>query len=135
MNRLANRLAPSHTFTYVDDFFEAGTFTDTISTDEAIIYETVDKVLGPEGLSVKKNVDAQITDILGILINFLSATMRPKDTAIEKLFFVRAIQHRYLQTANPTVLAMPILLGQPILTGHAWNAPIRCPDNVHDPPR
>ena len=93
-NRLANRLAPSHTFTYVDDFFEAGTFTDTISTDEAIIHETVDKVLGPEGLSVKKNVDAQITDILGILINFLSATMRPKDKAIEKLFFVRAIQHR-----------------------------------------
>jgi hypothetical protein len=30
---------------------------------------------------------------------------------------------------------MPILLGQPVLTGHAWNAPIRCPDNVHDPPR
>jgi hypothetical protein len=88
-----NRLAPSHTFTYVDDFFGAGTSADTIST-AAIIHETVDKVLGPEGLSVKKNVDAQITDILGILINFLSATMRPKDKAIEKLFFVRAIQHR-----------------------------------------
>ena len=87
MNRRANRLAPSHTFTYVDDFFGAGTFTDTIST-QATVHETIDKVLGPEGLSVKKNVHAQIAEILGILINFSSATMRPKDKAIEKLFFV-----------------------------------------------
>ena len=83
MNRRANRLAPYHTFTYVDDFFGAGTFTDTIST-QAIVHETIDK----EGLSVKKNVHAQIAEILGILINFPSATMRPKDKAIEKLFFL-----------------------------------------------
>ncbi len=87
LNRRANRLAPSHTFTYVDDFFGAGTFTDTIST-QATVHETIDKVLGSEGLSVKKNVHAQIAEILGILINFSSATMRPKDKAIEKLFFV-----------------------------------------------
>ena len=68
MNRRANRLAPSHTFIYVDDFFDAGTFTDTIAT-QAIDHETIDKVLGPEGQTIKKNVHAQIA---GILINFPS---------------------------------------------------------------
>ena len=30
---------------------------------------------------------------------------------------------------------MHFLLGQPVLSSHAWNAPIRCPNNAHDPPR
>ena len=80
-------LAPSQLFTYVGDFFGAWTLTDTISTQD-IVHETIDKVLRPEGLSVKKNVHAQIAEIQGIPINFPSATMRPKDKAIEKLFFL-----------------------------------------------
>ena len=87
MNRKVNRAAPSHTFTYVDDFFGAGTYQDTIQT-QAIVHETITNVLGPEGLSIKKNVHAQTAEILGILIDLPTATMRPKDKAIEKLFYV-----------------------------------------------
>ena len=87
LNRKINRVAPSRTFTYVDDFFGAGTFSDTSRTQQ-IVHDTITAVLGPEGLSVKKNVHAQKAEILGIFIDFPTASMRPKDTAIEKLFFV-----------------------------------------------
>ncbi len=87
MNRKVNRDAPSHTFTYVDDFFGAGTYDDTIAT-QTIVHDTITNVLGPEGLSVKKNVHAQTAEILGMLVDFKTATIRPKDKAIEKLFFV-----------------------------------------------
>ena len=52
------------------------------------MHDTINNVLGPEGLSIKKNVHAQKAEILGILIDFTTASMRPKDTAIEKLFYV-----------------------------------------------
>ena len=87
LNRKINRVAPSRTFTYVDDFFGAGTFSDTSRTQQ-IVHDTITAVLGPEGLSVKKNVHAQKAEILGIFIDFPTASMRPKDTAIEKLFLV-----------------------------------------------
>ena len=87
LNRKINRIAPSRTFTYVDDFFGAGTHKDTSRTQQ-IVHDTINDVLGPEGLSIKKNVHAQKTEILGILIDFTTASMRPKDTAIEKLFYV-----------------------------------------------
>ena len=87
LNRKVNGAAPSRTFTYVDDFFGAGTYEDTIQT-QAIVHETITNVLGPEGLSIKKNVHAQTAEILGILIDLPTATMRPKDKAIEKLYYV-----------------------------------------------
>ena len=36
LNRKINRVAPSHTFTYVDDFFGAGTFSDTSPTQQIV---------------------------------------------------------------------------------------------------
>ena len=83
LNRKVNRAAPSCTFTYVDDFFGAGSYSDT-SQIQQIVHDTINAVLGPEGLSVKKNVHAQTAEILGILIGFPTASVRPKDTAIEK---------------------------------------------------
>ena len=53
----------------------------------AVVHEIIRGVLGPTGLS-EKNVHAQVADILGILVDCTKGTLRPKDKAIEKLFFV-----------------------------------------------
>ena len=37
---------------------------------------------------MKKNVFSQITEILGIQVNCIEGTLRPKDKALDKLFFV-----------------------------------------------
>ena len=87
LNRTINRAAPSRTFTYVDEFFGAGTYDDTAQTQK-IVHDTITNVLGPDGISVKKNIHSQTAEILGILIDLPTATMRPKDNAIEKLVYV-----------------------------------------------
>jgi hypothetical protein len=63
LNRYVNDRAPSHVFTYVNDFFGAGTYEDT-KQSEQIVHKAINGTLGPEGL------------------------MRPKDKGIEKLFYV-----------------------------------------------
>ena len=61
LNRKINCIAPSHTsFTYVDDLFGAGSYEDTIQIHHIVHNNTINAVLGPEGLSVKQNVHAQI---------------------------------------------------------------------------
>ena len=55
LNRKINRVAPSCTFTYVDDFFGAGTYNDTAQTQK-IVHDTITNVLGPYSISVKKNI-------------------------------------------------------------------------------
>ena len=87
LNWKINRVAPSRTFTYVDDFFGARTYNDTAQTQK-IVHDTITNVLGPDGISVKKNIHSLTAEILGILIDLPTATMRPKDNAIEKLFYV-----------------------------------------------
>ena len=70
LNRKINRIAPSHTsFTNVDDFFGAGSYEDTIQIQYIVHNNTINAVLGPEGLSVKQNVHAQTPEIIGILID------------------------------------------------------------------
>ena len=64
LNRKINRVAPSRTFTYVDDSFGAGTNNDTAQTQK-IVHDTITYVLGPDGISVKKNIHSQSTEILG----------------------------------------------------------------------
>jgi hypothetical protein len=71
----------------VDDFFGAGTYEDT-KKSEQVVHTAITGTLGPEGLSVKKNVHSQRAEILGILVDFQAGTMRPKDKGIEKLFYV-----------------------------------------------
>ena len=87
LNRKFNRIALSRTFTSVDNIFGADSYNDTSKTQK-IGYDTITAVLGPEGISVKKNMHAQNAEILGILTDLRIATMRPKDNAIEKLFYV-----------------------------------------------
>ena len=87
LNRYVNAHAPTHVFTYVDDFFGAGTHEDTTQS-QLVVHEAITGTLGPEGLSVKKNVHSQRAEILGILIDFQQGTMRPKDKGLEKLFYV-----------------------------------------------
>ena len=45
-------------------------------------------VVGYEDLSVKYNVLSQKTEILGIQVNCIEGTLRLKDKALDKLFFV-----------------------------------------------
>ncbi len=87
LNRKFNRIALSRTFTSVDNIFGADSYNDTSKTQK-IVYDSITAVLGPEGISVKKNMHAQNAEILGILTDLRIATMRPKDNAIEKLFYV-----------------------------------------------
>ena len=87
INRYVNALTLCYVFTYVDDFFGAGTI-EHILHAEYIVHDAIKGVLGPDGLSEKKNVRAQRAEILGILIDFVAGTMRPKDKGIEKLFYV-----------------------------------------------
>ena len=54
LNQKINRVAPSRTFTYVDEFFGAGTYNDTAQTQK-IVHDTITNVLGPDGISVKKH--------------------------------------------------------------------------------
>lgn len=87
LNRTINATAPAKVSTFVDDFFGAGSAEDTAQS-QAITHATIRGVLGEDGISVKKNVYAQTAEILGILVDFPTATVRPKDKAIEKLFYV-----------------------------------------------
>ena len=118
MNRTVNRLTPQPVFTFVDDFFGSGTLPET-TTSQEIVHTTINGVLGPDGVSVKKNVLAQKAEILGILVDYTTGTVRPKDRAIEKLFYllfsidIRAPQPlRYWQClASITNLYAPVMIG------------------------
>ena len=130
LNRKINRVAPSRTFSYFDEFFGAGTYNDTAQTQK-IVHDTITNVLGPDGISVKKNIHSQTADLpTGILIDLPTATMRPKDNAIEKLFYVL-----FRVYATTSLLAMPGILDQPVLAGSPRDAPFRGTTNTHDPQR
>ena len=49
-----------------------------------IVHDTINAVVVPDGLSARKNVHAQRAEIVGILIDFPTATIRSKDNAIKK---------------------------------------------------
>jgi hypothetical protein len=87
MNRTVNARAPSTVSTFVDDFFGSGTRDEALECQQ-IVHDTIRGVLGNEGLSVKKNVFAQKAEILGFLVDCTAGTVRPKDHAIDKLFYV-----------------------------------------------
>ena len=87
LNRAVNKIAPQPVFTFVDDFFGSGTRPEAVAAQQAV-HETVNGVLGPTGISEKKNVFAQSAEILGIMVDYTSGTVRPKDRAIEKMFYL-----------------------------------------------
>lgn len=87
MNRTINTISPQPVFTFVDDFFGSGTKPQT-EESQRIVHTTIRGVLGYEGLSEKKNVFSQNAEILGIMVNYVTGTVRPKDKAIEKMFYL-----------------------------------------------
>ena len=87
MNRVINAVRLCIVFTFVDDYFGAGSKKDALASQE-LTHQTIRGVVGYEGLSVKKNVFSQTAEILGILVNCTEGTVRPKDKALDKLFFV-----------------------------------------------
>ena len=87
MNIKVNAAGPCVVFTFVDDFLGSGSLVDALQSQE-IAHNVIRAVMGFEGLSVKKNVFSQTAEILGILVNCVDGTLRPKDKALDKLFFV-----------------------------------------------
>jgi hypothetical protein len=105
-------------FTFVDDFFSAGSLQHATEAQEHV-HVAIRGTLGYDGLSVKKNVFAQTAEILGFLVDFPAGTIQPKTGAIEKMFFVlfkidaRAPQKlRYWQCLSSLVtMYSPVLHG------------------------
>jgi hypothetical protein len=87
LKRAINKVSPVKVNIFVDDFMGAGNHTDA-AQGQITTQNIVRGVLGAEGISVKKSVLAQSADILGIMVDFVKGTVRPKDKAIEKLFYV-----------------------------------------------
>jgi len=87
MNIKVNAAGPCSVFTFVDDFLGAGSLSDALAS-QTVTHTVIRAVMGFEGLSVKKNVFAQTAEILGILVNCVDETLRPKDKALDKLYFV-----------------------------------------------
>ena len=89
LNRKINRVAQSRTFTYIDDFFGAGSYNDTSRTQQ-IVYDTINAVLvGPDGISVKKNVHVQRASRNSWNLNRIAYSYHgPKSNTKEKLFYV-----------------------------------------------
>jgi hypothetical protein len=134
LNRKFNRIALSRTFTSVDNIFGADSYNDTSKTQK-IVYDTITAVLGPEGISVKKNMHAQNAEILGILTDLCIATMRPKDNAIEKLFYVlfnvdakKPQKRTYWQSLTSSKK-------KTVHAGSPRHVPFRCTTNTYDPQR
>eukprot|EP01036_Dinobryon_divergens_P061774 gene61774-biopygen27206 len=87
LHRYVQALALCVIFTFVDDFFGAGTWKHAMEA-QTHVHNAIRGTLGHEGLSVKKNVFSQTAEILGYHVDFTTETVRPKTGAIEKLFFV-----------------------------------------------
>jgi len=87
MNRVINAVSLCIVFSFVDDYMGAGTKEDALASQE-LTHNVIRGVVGYEGLSVKKNVFSQTAEILGIQVNCIEGTVRPKDKALDKLFFV-----------------------------------------------
>jgi hypothetical protein len=87
LNRCVQALCMCIIFTIVDDFFGAGSLQHASDAQEHV-HNAIKRTLGYDGLSVKKNVFAQTAEILGFHVDFPTGTVRPKDGAIEKMFFV-----------------------------------------------
>jgi hypothetical protein len=87
LHRYCQALCMCVIFTFVDDFFSAGSLKHAIEAQEHV-HAAIRGTLGYDGLSVKKNVFAQTAEILGFLVDFPAGTVQPKMGAIEKMFFV-----------------------------------------------
>ena len=76
---------PVHTF--VDDSFGAGILAHALEARD-LIQSTTRGVIGPSAISVEKSVLDTRAEILGFLIDLIKGTIRPKDKALDKIFYV-----------------------------------------------
>jgi len=79
-NRYVQALCMCVIFTFVDDFFGAGSLQHATDAQE-YVHNAIRGTLSYDSLSVKKNVFAQTTEILGFYVDFPTGTVRPKDGA------------------------------------------------------
>lgn len=111
LNRAVNKIAPQPVFTFVDNVFGSGTEPEATES----VHETVNGVLGQEGICEKECIRPMRRDTG----HPITGTVRPKDRAIEKMFYLlfsidtRAPQPlRYWQCISSILnLYAPTLLG------------------------
>jgi len=72
---------------YVDDIFGAGKTNHVLPARE-VVREITYGAVGPGAMNIKKAHLGPEEEILGFLIDFIHAIIRPKDKAIDKLFFL-----------------------------------------------
>ena len=133
LNRKVNRAAPSCTFTYVDDFFGAGSYSDT-SQIQQIVHDTINAVLGPEGLSVKKNVHAQTGSRNPRNLNRLPDRFHaPQRYSHRKKFFV--LFSADVEKPQPLTYWQCLESLTNLYSHVLWHAPVRRANNTHDTPR
>ena len=125
LNRYVQALCMCIIFTFVDEFFGAGSLQHATDAHEDV-HNAIRGTLGYDGLSVKKNVSAQTAEILGFHVDFPTGRVRPKDGAIEKMFFALG------STADLTVLAVPRITGGHVFAGSPRNVPLHSPNQRHD---
>ncbi len=87
MNHVINIARICRVFSFFDDYMGAGSKKDALTSQE-LTNTMIREGVGYEGQSVKKNVFSRKTEILGIQVNCIEGTLRSKDKALNKLFFV-----------------------------------------------
>ena len=78
LNRCVQALCVCIIFTFVDDFFGAGTWEHAMEA-QSHVHRAIRGTLGYEGLSVKKNVFSQTAEILGFQVDFPRETYSPPE--------------------------------------------------------
>jgi hypothetical protein len=132
MNRTLNQPTPQPVFTFVDDFFGSGTLPETMASQE-IVHDTINGVLGPEGVSVKKNVLAQKAEILGILVDYTTGTVRPTDRrVIEKMFYLIFSIDIWAPQPLRYWQCLASIIHKPLRTSHGRHDPVRDTNYTHD---
>ena len=72
---------------FVDDTFGASTFNHARAT-QGLVKKVTRGVIGPEAISSDKSKFSQSEIILGFQVDMVTVTLRPKDRAIDKIFYL-----------------------------------------------
>ncbi len=118
---------------YMDDTFGAGR-KDHAQQARDRVMRISEGVLAPgSAISTEKSKFASSANILGYQVDCISATIRPKDRAIDKLVFAF-----FLVSIAPTpptatrFMAVPIISGQYVFPRDTGHAASRCSDYSND---
>jgi hypothetical protein len=98
ISRLASASAQCPLHTFVDDTFGAG-LPHHVEITRTAVQTATRNVLGPSAVAEDKSLCGPSLEILGFHIDMLSASIRPKDLALDKLFF--CFFHLDLEASHP----------------------------------